>query len=448
MAINPQQKQQGTGFTNLQQLMAANQGNKLGQAVGGGIQQTGQQVQQGLQKGQQDFQNQAQAGQLGTQAQKENVENTLKDPSQVSDQNVADFAKYRAGQYSGPQDISNIDALKGQAQQAQQMGQAIGTEGGRQSLLQRYAAGPGQYGAGAQRLDTLLLGSGGGNDLQQARRSVSGLNSQVSGAQQAAQQQAQQYTQQAKGFGQQVSNQVSGKESGIYNPAQQQAQQANITEQQNQSAEQAAALAAQNNQLSQAAIKSLGLTAGQRTYGANLGQFMGYQGANEQANALNVMGQPQLQQYQGLQKLMGQTPSATPQTQYQAGQATFDKAGLQAAMAANQAQVDPVAAGAQQAQQIANLAHQRDALGPFGQWTPQGQAIQAQISALAPGAAYNGYTRTDWANSNLQTAMQNLANINAKYAGNVSATDNAPLDMSDIQTTAQNLGQENMPTVS
>ncbi len=75
MAINQQNRQLGSGFTNLQQLMAANQGNKLGEAVGSGIQKTGQQVKSGLQSGVNQFQTQAQQGQLGTQSDKENVQN-------------------------------------------------------------------------------------------------------------------------------------------------------------------------------------------------------------------------------------------------------------------------------------------------------------------------------------------------------------------------------------
>lgn len=434
---------QGTGFTNLQQLMSANQGNKLGQAVGAGIQQAGQQVQQGLQAGQQQFQQDSSANQMGTQAQKENVQNVLKDPSQVSDADVANFATYRAGQYGGPTDLSNIQSLQSQAQQAQQQGKAIGSEGGRQSLLQRYAAAPGeQYGTGAQRLDTMLLGATGAKPLQAARQSVSGLTSQVGGAEQAAQQQAQQYAQQAKGFGQQVTGQVQAGQQAIYNPAQATAQQANIAEQQGISGEQAAALqATQKNQLSADALKSLGLNVGDRTYGANLGEALGWQAQNEAANPLNVMTQPQFQQYTGLQKLMGQTPSGQ-QTAYQAGKTTYDPTKLTQDIAEGKTHVDPYEQSRDEAQKIMNVYTKYGLTGDPSQ-NPTYQATNQQgydrdkymagianayneIKQFAPGALGGGWDvgkNISWAQNELAKRQANLDSINAQYAGNVAQTD-------------------------
>ena len=43
-----QPTKQGTGFVNLQKYLGANQGNKLGGAVSGSINQAGQQAQQNL----------------------------------------------------------------------------------------------------------------------------------------------------------------------------------------------------------------------------------------------------------------------------------------------------------------------------------------------------------------------------------------------------------------
>lgn len=338
MADNQQSRQLGSGFTNLQQLMAANQGNKLGQAVGSGIQQTGQQVKSGLQSGVNQFQTEAQKGQLGTQSDKENVQNVLKDPSQVSDTDVSNFAKYRAGQYTGPQDLANIQSLKGQASQAQQQGQALGSEGGRQTLLQRYAAGPGQYSQGSQKLDTLLLGSGSAKPLQEARRAVSGLSGQVDSAQQAAQQQAQQYGQQAQGFGKQVTGQVTGGINSIYGQSQSDAEKANVAEKQRQNEESNLMSNLTQGKLSKDMLQGLGLNSGDYTYGADLSKDVAFQKAigggatGDQATALNIMGQPQFNKYSGLQRLMGQT-APTQQTQYQAGKTTYNKDDAAAAMA-------------------------------------------------------------------------------------------------------------------
>lgn len=402
--------QQGTGFTNLQSIMQANQGNRLGQAVGSGIKQTGEKVKQGLQTGQQEFQTKAQANQLGTQAQRENVENVLKDPTQANEGDVSNFAKYRSGQYTGPQNIGNIDTLKQQAGQAEQQGQAIGSEGGRQSLLQRYAAGPGQYNAGAQRLDNLLLGTTGTKDLQAARRSVSGLNTQITGAEQAAQQTAQQLGQQAKGFGEQVTGKLKSGISNIYDPAAQEAQQANTTEKMNAERFQNEQQAAQgSNKLSKDALTALGYNAGDRSYGVNLGQYMGYNPANEQATALNVMQQPQFQKYTGLQKLMGQTPSAAPQTQYQAGKTTYDAQAAQDAISQAKAAYDKDYNPASQSlgQYKAALAQAQQAAKSSNPW----------ISGLAQETIRSQYQP----NVNKYQAIVN--DLNQRYGGTITGPD-------------------------
>ena len=223
--------QQGTGYTNLSTIMGANQGNQLGQAVAGGIENTGQQASSALNSGVQNFNQQSQANQLGTQAQQQYVQNTLgnlgigangqsTNPTSVtgpSSGDVSNFQQYMAGQYMGPSNIANISDIQNKAQNAQTQGQETGSSGGRQALLQQYAASPStSYGSGAQNLDTALLGATGGTQLAQARQAVSGLNNQVNSAQAAAQQTAQQNTNQAQGFGQAVTGQVQGGVNDLY----------------------------------------------------------------------------------------------------------------------------------------------------------------------------------------------------------------------------------------
>jgi hypothetical protein len=65
-----QQKQvqrKGTGFTNLNRIMQANQGNKLGQSVAGGVTGQVQNLQSGIRTSQNQFNEQAQKGRLDTQ---------------------------------------------------------------------------------------------------------------------------------------------------------------------------------------------------------------------------------------------------------------------------------------------------------------------------------------------------------------------------------------------
>jgi hypothetical protein len=403
--------QQGTGYTNLSTIMGANQGNQLGQAVAGGIENTGKQATNALQSGQQNFQQQSQANALGTQAQQQYVQNTLgnlgvgangqsTNPTSVtapSAGDVSNFQQYMAGQYAGPTNIANIGAIQNQAANAQQQGQEVGSAGGRQALLQQYASNPGTaYGSGAQNLDTALLGATGGTQLQQARQAVSGLNNQVSSAQSAAQQQAQQLQNQAQGFGQAVTGQVTGAAQNVYGAANQQAQNANTANTAAQNAEQTAAMNAQLGNYNQATLSGLGLTAGQATLGLNVGQYLGYNPQNEQATALNVMGQPQYQQYSGLNQLLGQTTG--PQgTAYQAGNTTYNTAGLDSALQANSNQLTAASQAANDA-----AAHYQAALHGSG---------DPLAGTFAKQEAYQQMQQAEAAYTQLQQQMAGNANL-------------------------------------
>lgn len=193
-------KPRGTGFTNLSSYLQANQGNKLGQTVGSGIQKTGQQAQQSVQQAQQNFGQQSQQGRLGTQQDvqaRDAVLNKIGDQQQgtdVGEQDVNAFQRYREGGYAGPQGLQDQQALISKAQEASQLGDLSRSAGGRQALLQRYVGAP-NYGQGAQKLDTLLLGQGGNvGQIKQARQAVSGLPGEAQKAALGAQEQA-------KGFG-------------------------------------------------------------------------------------------------------------------------------------------------------------------------------------------------------------------------------------------------------
>ena len=435
--------QQGTGYTNLSTIMGANQGNQLGQAVAGGIEQTGQQAQSALNSGVQNFNKNSAANQMGTQDQKQYVQNTLgnlgigangqslyhsssgSSQSQLvpsiqspSSTDVSKFQQYMSGQYGGPTNIANINAIQNQAANAQQQGQEASTTGGRQALLQQYAANPSTaYGQGAQMLDTALLGATGGKQLGQASQAVSGLTNQVNSVESAAQQQAQQYQNQAQGFGQAVTGQVQGASANVYNPAQQQAQQFNANDAANQANEQAQVQAAQAGYLTDSAAQVLGLSNGQRTYGVNVGQYIGYNPANEQASALNVMNQPQQQQYSGLQQLMGNAP-VNYGPAYQAGQTTYNQAGLQSAIAGQQSQLQPYINNVQALQNLYNSQNAGNSLyGPVNYLQGQQAGQLAGVNTVGP---YAGTNTGQQYNAAL-TAYQNLNN---QMGGNVDYTGN------------------------
>lgn len=320
MAINNpnnQQNQQpsnrqGTGFTNLQQLMAANQGNKLGQAIGSGIQKSGEQVKSGLQSGQQQFQEgtQKEVGRIAPEV--ENLtKNVLGDVTKTAgtDQGkqFTDLLRgqYGGGSYRGPMELQNAQKLKSQAQDVTQQAQELGTAQGRQGLLERYVGSP-QYTSGQKRLDTLLLGQTGGKDLTQARRSGLGLTGQ-------AQQQiggAEAQALQAKGKFQNIlqhGTQEAGKQfgeqvTGLTGQLQERAKQFNTKEQQQY---QDLLKAAGSGELTQEQADKLGLKEGDTLYNIFKNKPESLITAGEQATAQNVTNPEEYAKIQALQKIGG-----------------------------------------------------------------------------------------------------------------------------------------------
>lgn len=215
MAIiqNPQEqrnRQTGTGFTNLNKLIGINQNNKLGATIGSGLTQQIGQAKQGLGQANQAFQQESQKNRLDTEANKQQVQNVLADPTKATDQDVNAFQTFRGGRYEGPQALANQDKLASQAQSAQTLGNLGQTAGGRQALLQRFVGGAG-YNAGKQRLDNLLLGQTAAAPLREGRREAGLLSKETGKAIEGASQQGQYLANQARSFGEDVTNQVAGK---------------------------------------------------------------------------------------------------------------------------------------------------------------------------------------------------------------------------------------------
>jgi len=415
-------KPQGSGFTNLQRIMNANRGTRLGQAVGQGIQETGEQARQGLQQAQSEFNQQSEAGRLDTDANRQRVEDVLSRPDDVNEQDFKDFDRFRAGGYTGPLGLKNAGSVTGQAQEAQNLGQQVGTAGGRQALLQRYAAGPNQYQAGQQRLDSLLLGATGGKDLKSARRSVSGLGQQAQSAQQGAQEVGQQYQSQAQGFGRNVAQRAGEGAQTVLTPAQEAAKLANERDASLRTqAEQERQRGSSENYLSRQALEALGLQAGDRTYGVNLGDVVRFQGRglNEAARPEELMNQEQFQRFSNLKRLMGSDLQGYDPTKvggYEQGQLAYDKEGLNQAIAANRAKLAPVEGDLAMAQRIQAVYDKHINSGKKG-W---GNAARAEIAAFAPGAVGGSDTQNLlWARTNLANAQQRFNDMNKNYLGNI-----------------------------
>lgn len=211
-------KPKTSGFTNIQRVLGANQGNKLGQAIGTGVQSIANKTQQQSQDAQNQFAQQI--GQANQDVMKgKQVQGALTD----LDFTKSDEAAQKLGQvgtdeygntlskleqgYQGPQGLGNQEQLQRSAQDLQQTGSNLLSSGGRQAALQRFVnAGP-NYTQGKQQLDALLLGQN-TEDLRGARRNAQQTAAGTNEAINQAAQQGQYVGQQYNTLGQDVQKQV------------------------------------------------------------------------------------------------------------------------------------------------------------------------------------------------------------------------------------------------
>lgn len=206
----------GTGFTNIQSILAANQGNQLGSALQQGVNNQVQNVGQNINSSLANFQNQVGANNLNTTANQTAIQQALANPtsaigSGTQAQNIQNlFAQIRAGQYTGPTQMANANQLSQQANMVSNLGQEANTGAGQQELLQQFVGQPG-YNQGEQNLDQLLLGATGQQNLNAIKNQTQGIGQQYNQANIAAQQavtQAQQQAQQLAQNTQQETNQA------------------------------------------------------------------------------------------------------------------------------------------------------------------------------------------------------------------------------------------------
>lgn len=184
MAINnpPFQRkpnQAGTGFTNIQRILQANRANRLGSAISGGVQKAGEAARGSISQAGQQFQTDVGKERQRQQQEEQKAQSVLGDVTKATDEDVARFEKIRNAQMLGPKGLSNAEQLKQQAEEAERLGMAGGSQAGRFGLLQRYVGGNRQYTGGQQRLDSLLLGQTGSNQLRQAKKATAGLGQQA-----------------------------------------------------------------------------------------------------------------------------------------------------------------------------------------------------------------------------------------------------------------------------
>lgn len=182
MAINPFQKKPnlaGTGYTNIQRILQANKANRLGQAVSGGVQKAGEAARGAISQAGQQFQQDVGKERQRQLQEEQKAKGVLADVSKTTDEDVAAFEKIRNAQMLGPTGVKNAQEMRRQAEEAESLGEAGGSQAGRFGLLQRYVGGNRQYTGGQQRMDSLLLGQTGANQLRQAKKATSGLGQQA-----------------------------------------------------------------------------------------------------------------------------------------------------------------------------------------------------------------------------------------------------------------------------
>lgn len=119
---------------------------------------------------------------------------------------IDEFARFRAGAYTGPKELQDSASLFGKAQQTEALGGLTRSEGGRQELLRRFVGGTG-YTPGQRQLDSTILGQQPGQ-LGQAARQARGAVGQVEQANLQAANLAQEYTGRAKAFGDETQKQI------------------------------------------------------------------------------------------------------------------------------------------------------------------------------------------------------------------------------------------------
>jgi hypothetical protein len=338
------QQNQGTGFTNFQNYLKANNPSQLQQTVASGLENQNQSVLGNLNNAQQQFNTQQNASQANTNANQQAVQSVLSNPDAFTNVNTSSaavnaaanptgaapsqanltqgnlFSQLLGGQYSGPTSLAGQTALNGQAQTAQSEAQNLNNTAGRQQVLQQLLGSP-NYNTGEQNFDAALLGQGASPALNAAQTQANALNGIVNQAGAGAQAQGAEQTSNAQQYGQQVQNQFTNTVGNLNSQLQQQAG----TAQANQNAAYQTLLSAANSgTLNQQQANLLGVTNGEQITTDDLANLQKFITANPlTATAQNVANTGNYATLDALQQLAGSNSPAAANSilsQYQGQQ--------------------------------------------------------------------------------------------------------------------------------
>lgn len=204
---NQARQQKGTGFTNIQQILNANQGygQKIGQQIGQGLQSQTSGVNNAINTGQNAFNTAATSAyntgnsgiQAGAALEQQAGESSDAYANRLANSQGTDYSAIGQGiqnaQYTGPNALSNADQIQSQAATASALGRLAGTTGGQDQLLSNMVAKRGNYSQGDASLDQLLLGQGGEQYVQQGAQALNNIGNTANQAIAGAQNQASNY---------------------------------------------------------------------------------------------------------------------------------------------------------------------------------------------------------------------------------------------------------------
>lgn len=205
--------QVGSGFTNIQNIIGANQNNGLGNAIQNGVQGQVNQFNSGLDSSQQQFNKDIDSAKSSIDLGKSQAQTAVSNASNLGagqsldNTDYGNFNNFTGSSYSGPTQLNNTNQLQNQAGQIQNTADNTKSDSGRQGLLSQYV-GQGQYTQGQQNLDNLLLNQTGGQQLKQTRQIASAVNPSLNNAEN-----------NASGLADQTQNYLTNSQTGVKNQA-------------------------------------------------------------------------------------------------------------------------------------------------------------------------------------------------------------------------------------
>lgn len=184
------QQQQGTGYTNLQSYLTANQGNQLGQTLSNDIQGVTNNAEGQLNQQVGDFNTNLASASSSINnaygAANTNVNTLNSNPTAFNANDMSQVQGFQGQAYAGPTGLSNTGDLNAQAQNISGLAGLAGSQAGRGQLLRTFVGSP-NYTNTAQSLDSAFLGNGVDNQLRGTTQQANRYSDQVNQQEQAAQ---------------------------------------------------------------------------------------------------------------------------------------------------------------------------------------------------------------------------------------------------------------------